>query len=64
VPVASGGHGGGDARLLARLFGGESEPDPLGYMAGSWQGAMSIMIGIAANHSIAEGRSIEISDLL
>jgi len=64
VPVAAGGHGGGDARLLARLFGGEDEPDPLGYMAGSWQGAMSIMIGIAANHSIAERRSVEIHDLL
>jgi predicted dehydrogenase len=64
VPVAGGDHGGGDARLLRRLFGGEQQPDPLGYMAGSWQGAMSILIGIAANQSIATGQSVTIQELL
>jgi predicted dehydrogenase len=64
VPVPTEGHGGGDARLLRRLFGVDTSPDPLGYMAGSWQGAMSILIGIAANKSIATGNSVAIQDLL
>jgi predicted dehydrogenase len=64
VPVPAEGHGGGDARLLRRLFGVDTSPDPLGYMAGSWQGAMSILIGIAANKSIATGNSVAIQDLL
>lgn len=64
VPVPTEGHGGGDARLLARLFGDTQQPDPLGYMAGSWQGAMSILIGIAANKSIATGNSVTIQELL
>lgn len=39
-------------------------PDPLGYMAGSWQGAMSLLVGAAANRSIATGSPVEIADLL
>jgi len=57
-------HGGGDARLLERLFSGRNDPDPLGHMANSWAGAMSILIGIAANKSIATGEPIGILDLL
>lgn len=64
VPSSAGGHGGGDERLLQRLFSGESIPDPLGHMAGSRAGAMSIIIGIAANQSIASQRVLRIADLL
>ena len=64
IPKATGGHGGGDARLLERLFSGREIPDPLGYMAGSWAGAMSILIGVAANRSIATGQPVTIADLL
>jgi predicted dehydrogenase len=64
VPSSAGGHGGGDERLLQRLFSGESIPDPLGHMAGSRAGAMSILIGIAANQSIASQRVVKIADLL
>jgi predicted dehydrogenase len=64
VPASAGGHGGGDERLLQRLFSGESIPDPLGHMAGSRAGAMSILIGIAANQSIASQRVVRIADLL
>jgi predicted dehydrogenase len=64
IPKAVGGHGGGDARLLERLFGGEAGPDPLGYMAGSWAGAMSMLIGVAANRSIATGQPVAIAGLL
>src|ERR671932_2936140 len=48
VPKAAGENGGGDARLLERLFGETQVPDPLGYMAGSRAGAMSLLIGAAA----------------
>ncbi|MSP14025.1 MAG: Gfo/Idh/MocA family oxidoreductase [Chloroflexi bacterium] len=64
MPRAQGGHGGGDDRLLQRLFGERALPDPLEHMADSWAGAMSVLIGVAANHSIATGQPIAIRDLL
>jgi len=63
VPKATGGHGGGDVRLLDMLFK-QGIPDPLGLQAGSWGGAMSILIGIAGNKSIDTGKAIKIKDLL
>jgi hypothetical protein len=45
------------------LFIGDME-DQLGYFAGSRAGTMSIMIGIAANQSIAEKKPVLIKDLL
>ncbi len=59
----TGGHGGGDERLLRMLFVNDL-PDPLGLMADSRAGAMSILIGIAANKSIARGKPVEVSGLL
>jgi predicted dehydrogenase len=64
IPKALGGHGGGDERLQDRLFGGRALPDPLGYMANSRAGAMSVLIGVAANRSIASGQVVPIADLL
>jgi predicted dehydrogenase len=64
IPKPTGGHGGGDERLLERLFSGRTIPDPLGHMANSWAGAMSVLIGVAANQSIASGQPIAIADLL
>lgn len=63
VPAVRGGHGGGDARLLDMLFR-PGTPDPLGHAAGSWAGAMSILIGVSANRSIATGMPVKIADLL
>ncbi|PYI53534.1 Gfo/Idh/MocA family protein [Paenibacillus flagellatus] len=60
---ASGDHGGGDQRLRRMIFAGDV-PDPLGQMAGSRAGAMSLLIGAAANESIESGRPVAISDLL
>ncbi len=60
---ATGGHGGGDERLRRMIFVGDI-PDPLGHQAGSRAGAMSILVGIAANHSIAEKRCVPIEELL
>lgn len=63
ITKASGGHGGGDARLLRMLFL-ENIPDPLGHGAGSEDGAYSILIGAAANLSIREERMVDIQSLL
>lgn len=63
VPKAAGGHGGGDSRLRKMIFDG-GIPDPLGHQANSFAGAVSILIGIAANRSIAEGRNVKIGDLV
>jgi predicted dehydrogenase len=64
VPQVVGEHGGGDARLLARLFGEAPLPDPLGYMANARSGAMSLLIGAAANQAIATRQPVAIADLL
>jgi len=64
VPKTEGVHGGGDERLLARLFSDQSLPDPLGLMADSRAGALSVLIGAGANRSIATGQPAIISELL
>ena len=66
VPVEQrkgGGHGGADAGIRAHLFR-ENVPDPLCQVAGSRAGAMSVLIGAAANQSIASGMPVKIADLL
>jgi hypothetical protein len=63
VPVLRGDHGGGDQRLRNMLFR-ENTPDPLGHLAGTRAGAMSILIGIGANTSIREKRPVSIDSLL
>lgn len=63
VPAPRGGHGGGDERLQDKIFKVQDSPDPLRHAAGSRDGAMSILIGIAARKSIKEGRPIKISEL-
>lgn len=63
VPQATGGHGGGDVRLRDMLFR-PGTPDPLGHAAGSRAGAMSILVGVAANQSMQTGLPVAIEDLL
>ncbi len=63
VEKASGGHNGGDIRLIARLFG-DPQPDPLGQYADSYAGFVSAMIGIAANMSIGEKKTVAVGPLL
>lgn len=63
VPKATGGHDGGDERLLDMVFKGGIS-DPLGHQAGSWAGAMSLLIGVSGNISIKKGKPIKIKDLL
>jgi predicted dehydrogenase len=64
VPMSRGGHSGGDARLRQLLFATTPPDDPLGHTAGSRAGAMSLLVGVAANRSIATGQRVAIDDLL
>lgn len=57
-----GGHGGADPKLQDRIF--RNAPDPLKQAAGTRDGALSILIGIAARRSIEEHRPIVIDDLV
>lgn len=63
VPKVYGGHGGGDRALQGRLFVNPDAPDPLGHAAGTRDGAMSILIGIAARKSIDTGKPVKIAEL-
>ena len=60
---AQGGHWGGDPIMLDKLFKDPSKPDPLHQQATLRDGVMSILIGIAARKSIAEGKPIDIKGL-
>lgn len=63
VPHGLGGHGGGDTRLKDKLFLDPNQADPWRQSAESRDGAMSCLIGIAARHSIEQGKPIQIQDL-
>lgn len=55
------GHGGGDVRLRKQVF--TPGEDPLRQSAGSRDGSMACLIGIAARNSIDSGMPIKISSL-
>jgi predicted dehydrogenase len=61
IDNSEGGHGGGDSRLRKQVFQGGA--DPLRQSAGSRDGAMSCLIGIAARNSIDKGTPVRIADL-
>lgn len=63
IEEQAGGHGGGDPILLNDLFG-VPEKDEFERAASHVDGAMSILTGIAGNHSIASGQAIKIDDLV
>ncbi len=63
VGYSRGGHGGGDSRLQDSIFRGSQNGDPLGHLAGSRDGAMSILIGVAARNSIESGEPVKIASL-
>jgi len=63
VPTERGGHGGGDKRLHDKIFKTPNETDPYERAAGSRDGVMSAIIGIAARKSIESGNPIKIADL-
>jgi len=63
VPARTGGHGGADERIREHLFRPDA-PDPLRQKAGARAGAMSVLIGVAANQAIATGKMVNIQELL
>ena len=65
VPVVEGGgHGGGDRVMLDQLFSPTPMTDPYERAASHVDGTASVLLGIAANASMEEGRPIEVDDLL
>ncbi|MDV3310279.1 MAG: Gfo/Idh/MocA family oxidoreductase [Cyclobacteriaceae bacterium] len=62
VPHGTSGHGGGDRILKDSIFKGVTE-DPLRQSAGVRDGALSILVGIAARKSCETGQPIKIADL-
>jgi predicted dehydrogenase len=63
IEKATGGHGGGDDRLVEDLFG-QIKEDKFGRAADYVQGAASILVGIAGNKSINSKKVIFIDDLV
>ncbi|UZK67258.1 Gfo/Idh/MocA family protein [Sphingomonas sp. M1-B02] len=61
---AAGGHGGGDAVMLADIFDPGAPKDPLLRAADERSGAASILVGVAANRCFETGQPVEIADLV
>jgi predicted dehydrogenase len=64
VPRGKGAHGGGDVVMLEQIFSEHPPADPLGREASHIDGAASILLGIAANQSIATGQPVDVDLLL
>jgi predicted dehydrogenase len=62
VPQYAGGHGGGDKRMHNRIFRNPAD-NPYNILAGTRDGAMSLLIGVAARKSIEQNRAVNISEL-
>ena len=62
TPKIKGGHGGGDVRMQRRMFVDKTD-NPHHVMAGTRDGAMSVLIGVAARKSIELKRPVKISEL-
>ncbi len=63
VPVTRAGHGGGDKKLQDKIFKNPAMADPYKHSAGIRDGAMSVLIGIAARKSIESGEKVRIAEL-
>lgn len=63
VEYQKGGHGGGDQLLHEQIFLTPEKVDPYERPAGVRDGAMSVLIGIAARKSIESGDPVRISEL-
>jgi predicted dehydrogenase len=63
IKAGAAGHFGADQVMQRQIFR-KREPDPLGHAAGSRDGALSALVGIAARHSIEQKRPIKIDELV
>lgn len=64
VETGKGGHGGGDWPLLENLFLPHPPKDPCERAAGFEDGAMSILVGVAANRSLRTDKPVRIASLV
>ncbi|RIK34761.1 MAG: dehydrogenase [Chloroflexi bacterium] len=64
IPESTGGHGGADPVMLEQIFSPNPPADPYNRAASHIDGAASILLGIAANESIASGKPVNVDDLL
>ena len=62
IPNNEEGHGGGDVRLRKQIFNSDGK-DTFNQAANSRDGAMAILVGIAARNSIDSGKPVKIADL-
>jgi predicted dehydrogenase len=63
LPSGEGGHGGADPVMLEQIFSPAPPPDPLRHAASHIDGAASVLVGIAANQSMASGQCVVVDDL-
>ena len=63
VQYSRAGHGGGDVRLQDQIFKNPDNDDIYKHMAGTRDGAMSMLIGVAARKSIESGQPVRIASL-
>ncbi len=62
--TTSGGHGGGDRVMLEQIFSPTPPEDPFRRAASHIDGAASILMGIAANMSMAEKRPVDVEEIV
>ncbi|TGE27196.1 Gfo/Idh/MocA family protein [Hymenobacter metallicola] len=62
IPNTEEGHGGGDVRLRKQIFNPDGK-DPFRQAARSRDGALAVLVGIAARKSIDTGKPVKIADL-
>ncbi|MEQ8474032.1 MAG: Gfo/Idh/MocA family oxidoreductase [Marinoscillum sp.] len=63
VAMSREGHGGGDVKLHEKIFVNPEKEDPYVRAAGVRDGAMSILVGIAARKSIESKKPVRIAEL-
>ncbi len=64
VWAGEGQHGGADDPLIDSLFGDDRPADRWGRHADERAGAWSALVGLTANASIAQGREVQVSELV
>lgn len=63
--TGEGGHGGADPRMLDYIFAPDNQPEDKYLRAADQRsGAWSILVGVAANHSMAKGCPVRIDELV
>ena len=64
IPTIEGSHGGADPVLRAEFFGRGNDPTPTERMAPLDQALQAVLVGAAANVSIATGQPVRVQELL